>query len=161
MPQQSLNGKRCFTCNGTDCSKPLACEGDETQCFITTGEASFVFVLMNICIDRIPLKMISSFYLGHQTLHQLFFFSQLTLVARRWSWKDVQARCSVGSTQHNLWDYPFRAMALAFTWNAVRETCVTLLTAWEFILWCWYLFSLYLCSDTCWNNWTISFAKHL
>lgn len=94
-------------------------------------------------------------------LHQLFFFSQLTSVARTWPWKDVQASCSVGSTQHNLWDYPFRAMALAFTWNAVRETCVTLLTAWEFILWCWYLFSLYLCSDTCFQQPMISFAKHL
>ncbi|XP_039536160.1 urokinase plasminogen activator surface receptor [Pimephales promelas] len=40
LPKQSPNGKQCFTCNGTDCSKPLACEGDETQCFITTVDIS-------------------------------------------------------------------------------------------------------------------------
>ncbi|CAM4700603.1 unnamed protein product [Leuciscus chuanchicus] len=52
LPQQSLNGKRCFTCNGTDCSKPLACEGDETQCFITTVGISGKNVTMKGCSSK-------------------------------------------------------------------------------------------------------------
>ncbi|XP_056591295.1 phospholipase A2 inhibitor gamma subunit B-like [Triplophysa dalaica] len=32
LPNQSYNGKRCYTCNVTDCKKILDCEGDENQC---------------------------------------------------------------------------------------------------------------------------------
>ncbi|KAI7795140.1 urokinase plasminogen activator surface receptor-like [Triplophysa rosa] len=32
LQKQSYNGKRCYTCNVTDCSKILDCEGDENQC---------------------------------------------------------------------------------------------------------------------------------
>ncbi|XP_077061055.1 uncharacterized protein LOC143714033 [Siphateles boraxobius] len=53
LPQQSLNGKQCFTCNGTDCSRPLACEGDETQCFITTVDISGKKVTMKGCSSKL------------------------------------------------------------------------------------------------------------
>ncbi|XP_065101294.2 urokinase plasminogen activator surface receptor-like [Paramisgurnus dabryanus] len=35
-PRFPVNGKTCYTCNNTDCSKVLACEGDENQCFTST-----------------------------------------------------------------------------------------------------------------------------
>ncbi|XP_026140971.1 urokinase plasminogen activator surface receptor [Carassius auratus] len=41
LPVKPLNGKKCFTCNGTaDCTSTMACEGDETQCFITTVDVN-------------------------------------------------------------------------------------------------------------------------
>ncbi|XP_048067479.1 urokinase plasminogen activator surface receptor [Megalobrama amblycephala] len=53
LPQQPLNGKQCFTCNATDCSKTLACEGDETQCFITTVDIDGKKVTRKGCTSKL------------------------------------------------------------------------------------------------------------
>lgn len=38
MPQQSINGRKCYTCNDIDCSQKLYCEGEEDRCITATGE---------------------------------------------------------------------------------------------------------------------------
>ncbi|XP_067305557.1 urokinase plasminogen activator surface receptor [Pseudorasbora parva] len=53
LPKQPLNGKRCYTCNDTDCSKTLACEGDETQCFVTTVDLIVKKVTMKGCSSKL------------------------------------------------------------------------------------------------------------
>ncbi len=71
LPLKPFNGKKCFTCNATaDCTRTMACEGDETQCFITTGEPFIIIInnnnnpyfYLNLYIDR--MSVIISFYLG-------------------------------------------------------------------------------------------------
>ncbi len=66
LPPKPFNMKRCFTCNATvDCTRTMACEGDETQCFITTGEP-FIIIIINDNNNNpcFYLNLISSFYLG-------------------------------------------------------------------------------------------------
>uniref|UniRef100_A0A8C1NUX1 UPAR/Ly6 domain-containing protein n=2 Tax=Cyprinus carpio TaxID=7962 RepID=A0A8C1NUX1_CYPCA len=54
LPQKPLNGKKCFSCNATtDCTRTLACEGDETQCFITTAEVDGKNVTTKGCSSRL------------------------------------------------------------------------------------------------------------
>ncbi|XP_060792810.1 uncharacterized protein LOC132896113 [Neoarius graeffei] len=36
MPEQSINGRRCYTCNENDCSNKLHCEGAEDRCITAT-----------------------------------------------------------------------------------------------------------------------------
>uniref|UniRef100_A0A672QTL1 UPAR/Ly6 domain-containing protein n=1 Tax=Sinocyclocheilus grahami TaxID=75366 RepID=A0A672QTL1_SINGR len=49
-----LNGKKCFTCNATaDCRRTMACEGDETQCFITTAEVDGKKVTSKGCSSKL------------------------------------------------------------------------------------------------------------
>ncbi|XP_056331113.1 sperm acrosome membrane-associated protein 4, partial [Danio aesculapii] len=52
LPKKSPNGNQCFTCNMTDCSKMLACEGDETQCFTATVYGNDGKVPMKGCSSR-------------------------------------------------------------------------------------------------------------
>uniref|UniRef100_A0A673J741 UPAR/Ly6 domain-containing protein n=1 Tax=Sinocyclocheilus rhinocerous TaxID=307959 RepID=A0A673J741_9TELE len=54
LPQKPLNVKKCFTCNATtDCTRTLACEGDETQCFITTAEVDGKKVTTKVCSSKL------------------------------------------------------------------------------------------------------------
>lgn len=107
LPQQPLNGKQCFTCNATDCSKPLACEGDETQCFITTGEAIFVLnVLLKLCIDRMSLQKITSFNLG------LYTSSSFSRSWHRWQEGDQERMYK----QVVLWDQCNTISGITWLW---------------------------------------------
>ncbi|XP_026776492.3 ly6/PLAUR domain-containing protein 8 [Pangasianodon hypophthalmus] len=36
MPQQPINGRKCYTCNENDCSRTLHCEGAEDRCITAT-----------------------------------------------------------------------------------------------------------------------------
>ncbi|KAK2824884.1 hypothetical protein Q7C36_018811 [Tachysurus vachellii] len=36
MPQQSINGRKCYTCNDVDCFQTLYCEGAEDRCITAT-----------------------------------------------------------------------------------------------------------------------------
>ncbi len=42
----------------------MACEGDETQCFITTGEPFIIIIINDNNNPCFYLNLISSFYLG-------------------------------------------------------------------------------------------------
>uniref|UniRef100_A0A8C2FM68 UPAR/Ly6 domain-containing protein n=1 Tax=Cyprinus carpio TaxID=7962 RepID=A0A8C2FM68_CYPCA len=54
LPVKPLNGKKCFTCNATaDCTCTMACEGDETQCFITTAEVDGKKVTTKGCSSKL------------------------------------------------------------------------------------------------------------
>ncbi|XP_050986381.1 urokinase plasminogen activator surface receptor [Labeo rohita] len=54
LPQKPLNGKKCFTCNATtDCTRTLACEGDETQCFVTTADVDGKKVTTKGCSSKL------------------------------------------------------------------------------------------------------------
>ncbi|XP_058602609.1 urokinase plasminogen activator surface receptor [Onychostoma macrolepis] len=54
LPLKPFNGKKCFTCNATtDCTRTMACEGDETQCFITTAEVNGKKVTMKGCSSKL------------------------------------------------------------------------------------------------------------
>ncbi|KAK7157681.1 hypothetical protein R3I93_009004 [Phoxinus phoxinus] len=64
LPQQSLNGKTCFSCNGMYCSNSLACEGDETQCFITTVDIGGKNVTMKGCSSKLFCGLNATQYLG-------------------------------------------------------------------------------------------------
>ncbi|TRY94730.1 hypothetical protein DNTS_021618 [Danionella cerebrum] len=52
LPAQPLNGRKCFVCNGTDCSRTLACEGAETHCFTATVQGIGGQTLAKGCSSR-------------------------------------------------------------------------------------------------------------
>nr|XP_054597803.1 urokinase plasminogen activator surface receptor-like [Nothobranchius furzeri] len=53
-PYSSLvsNGRQCFTCKGTDCTRPLNCEGSEDHCVKATGTAEGVTKILKGCTSK-------------------------------------------------------------------------------------------------------------
>ncbi|KAF7696311.1 hypothetical protein HF521_006405 [Silurus meridionalis] len=49
MPQQSINGKKCYTCNENDCSQNLYCEGKEDRCITATVAQGTKVMTMKGC----------------------------------------------------------------------------------------------------------------
>ncbi|KAK6326597.1 hypothetical protein J4Q44_G00022420 [Coregonus suidteri] len=47
------NGKKCFTCTGTDCTSALSCLGDEDRCISTTVNVGGEKMTMKGCASKI------------------------------------------------------------------------------------------------------------
>ncbi|XP_043996470.1 ly6/PLAUR domain-containing protein 8-like [Gambusia affinis] len=47
--KSTSNGKKCFSCDGENCTKTLNCVGDESHCFTVTRNAQGVTVMMKGC----------------------------------------------------------------------------------------------------------------
>ncbi|XP_062872038.1 phospholipase A2 inhibitor and Ly6/PLAUR domain-containing protein-like [Trichomycterus rosablanca] len=49
---QSANGKRCYTCDSSDCSKTVNCEGIEDRCITATVEQGGNKIAMKGCVSK-------------------------------------------------------------------------------------------------------------
>ncbi|KAG7323446.1 hypothetical protein KOW79_013148 [Hemibagrus wyckioides] len=52
MPQQSINGRKCYTCNDIDCSQKLYCEGEEDRCITAIVAQGTKTMTMKGCTTR-------------------------------------------------------------------------------------------------------------
>ncbi|XP_056619220.1 urokinase plasminogen activator surface receptor-like [Triplophysa dalaica] len=53
LPRKPSNGKTCFTCDDSTCSKILHCEGDENHCFTVTAEANGKQITLGGCSSNL------------------------------------------------------------------------------------------------------------